>query len=73
MLIENLNLVGKNHIKKIFFLKWPIFYKVFIEFVTTLLLFYILVFWLGGMLGLSSQLLLLLLSRFSRVQLCATP
>ena len=29
--------------------------KVFIEFVTTLLLFYVLVFWLGGMWDLSSQ------------------
>ena len=31
-----------------FFLMWTIF-KVFIEFVTTLLLFYALVFWLQGM------------------------
>ena len=36
-----------------FFLKWTIF-KVFIEFVTILLLFYVLVFWLRGMWDLSS-------------------
>ena len=36
-----------------FFLMWTIF-KVFIEFVTILLLFCVLVFWLGGMWDLSS-------------------
>ena len=36
-----------------FFLMWTTF-KVFIEFVTILLLFYVLVFWPGGMWGLSS-------------------
>ena len=38
---------------KIFFLMWTIF-KVFIEFVTILLLFYVLVFWQRGMWDLSS-------------------
>ena len=38
---------------QIFFLRWIIF-KVFIEFVTILLLFYVLVFWLQGMWDLSS-------------------
>ena len=38
-----------------FFLMWTIFLKVFIEFVTTLLLFYVLVFWPQGMWDLSSQ------------------
>ena len=38
---------------KIFFLMWTIF-KVFIEFVTILLLFYVLLFWLRGMWDLSS-------------------
>ena len=37
-----------------FFLMWTIFLKVFIEFVTILLLFYVLVFWLRGMWDLSS-------------------
>ena len=39
--------------KKNFFLKWTIF-KVFIEFVTILLLIYVSVFWLRGMWDLSS-------------------
>ena len=38
---------------KIFFLMWTIFFKVFIEFVTVLLLFYVLVFWQQGMWDLS--------------------
>ena len=38
---------------KIFFLMWTMF-KVFIEFVTILFLFYVLVFWLQGMENLSS-------------------
>ena len=38
---------------KIFFLMWAIF-KAFIEFVTILLLFHVLVFWLQGMCDLSS-------------------
>ena len=38
-----------------FFLIWTIF-KVFIEFVTILLLFYVLVFWLQGILGSGTQL-----------------
>ena len=36
-----------------FFLKWTVFLKVFTEFVTVL--FYVLVFWPGGIWGLSSQ------------------
>ena len=38
----------KNLLKKTFFLMWTIF-KIFIEFVTVLLLFYVLVFWSRGM------------------------
>ena len=49
---------------------WTIF-TVFIEFVITLLLFYVGFFWPEGVWDLSS--LPLLLSHFSRVQLCATP
>ena len=39
---------------KIFFLTWTIFFKVFIEFVIILLLFYVFVFRLHGKWGLSS-------------------
>ena len=47
MVIEDINLFLR------FFLMWTIF-KVFIEFVTILLLFYVLVFWPQGMWDLSS-------------------
>ena len=38
-----------------FFPMWAIFFEVFIEFVTILLLFYVLVFWPRGMWDLSSS------------------
>ena len=38
----------EHSVKIFFFLMWTIF-KVFIEFVTILLLFYVVVFWLPGM------------------------
>ena len=40
-------------LKKKIFLTWTVF-KVFIDFVTILLLYYVLVFWLGGVWDLSS-------------------
>ena len=50
--------LGENHLKTnvffwVFFLAWTIF-KVLIEFVAILLLFYVLVFWPQGMWDLSS-------------------
>ena len=42
-----------NFFKVLFFLIWTIL-KIFFEFVTVFLLFYVLVFWLGGTWGLSS-------------------
>ena len=45
--------VSLNFFKIFFFLTWTVF-KVFIEFVTILLLLYVLVFWPGGMPDLSS-------------------
>ena len=42
-------------LKTFFFLMWTIFWKVCIEFVTILLLFYVLVYWPQGMWDLSSS------------------
>ena len=50
---NTLQLPSWNFFLKIFFLMWTIF-KVIIEFVTILLLFYVLVFWPWGMWDLSS-------------------